>query len=216
VGHKIAIAFLLALVTCATAQIASRKKDEVVPAERSCDLTENDYAVYTALLEGLGRPEDPEEAWRGKESLVVDKTADTRRIDAERGGWGFRSSSKESPSAEAVADFKAKRGDRCPVKSGFGDPSTYSMIPADEIDRYFARSEDEKRRGDGWKGFYENHPNAAGFWQFSQPAYNSAGDEAIVYVSHSCGGLCGTGHLYLLSRRSGVWKTTNRLMLWIS
>lgn len=215
-NHRVAIVFMLALVTCASAQDARQKKDDAVPSERSCELTESDYAVYTALLDGLGGPEHPEEAWRGKEFLVVDKTADTRWIDAQRGGWGFRSSSKESPGAEAVADFKTKRGARCAVKSGFGDPKTYAMIPAFEIDQYFARGKDGKRIGDSWKGFYKNHPNAGGFWQFSQPAYNSAGDEAIVYVSHSCGGLCGTGHLYLLTRRSGVWKMTNRLMLWIS
>jgi hypothetical protein len=153
---------------------------------------------------------------RGKEFIILDKTADTGNVDAQRGGRGFRSRSKAIPGAETVADFKAKKGDRCAVKSGFGDPKAYSIIHSNETEQDFARDKDGARKKDGWQAFYERHPNAGGFWQFSRPAYNSAGDEALVYVSHSCGWLCGTGHLYLFNKESGVWKAKNRLMLWIS
>jgi hypothetical protein len=214
--YRNAIVFVLVLVTCASAQSAPPKNEVASSSEQGCELTEDDHAVYAALLEGLGGPEHPEEAWRGKDFLILDKTADAENEDAQRGGWGFRSRSKKGPSAETVADFKAKKGDRCAVTAAFGDPKAYSIIPSDETDQYFARDKDGERKKDGWKAFYEKHPNAGGFWQFSRPAYNSAGDEALVYVSHSCGWLCGTGHLYLFSKESGVWKVKNRLMLWIS
>jgi hypothetical protein len=122
---------------------------------------------------------------------------------------------EERPGEETAADFNAKKGIRCKVKPGFGDPKAYSIIPSDETDQYFATGKDKKAK-DGWTAFYEKHPHAGGFWQFSRPAYNLAGDEALVYVSHSCGWLCGTGHLYLLRRDGGHWKVNNRLMLWIS
>jgi hypothetical protein len=71
----------------------------------------------------------------------------------------------------------------------------------------------------GWEGFYKKYPKSAGFWQFSRPGYNFTRDEALLYVGHSCGGLCGTGHLDLLSQQNeqnGQWTVKNRMMLWIS
>jgi|HubBroStandDraft_4_1064222.scaffolds.fasta_scaffold138929_2 hypothetical protein len=209
------IVFWLALLTCVNAQSAPQMKSSISPSEETCELTEIDYAIYGALLQGMGGPEDPEEAWSGKDLLILSTTADAGNVDARRGGWGFRSRSKERPGEETAADFNAKKGIRCKVKPGFGDPKAYSIIPSDETDQYFATGKDKKAQ-DGWTAFYEKHPHAGGFWQFSRPAYNLAGDEALVYVSHSCGWLCGTGHLYLLRRDGGHWKVNNRLMLWIS
>jgi hypothetical protein len=85
------------------------------------------------------------------------------------------------------------------------------MVSSDEIDKFF-----KDRSSGGWKAFYAKHPNAAGLWSLSRPGYNSSGDESLVYVSHSCGQLCGTGHLYLLTKENGQWQVKNRVMLWIS
>lgn len=207
----IAVLFFLSAALACPAQQSPREATTDSPA--TCELSEIDYAVYSALLDGLGGPEDPEEAWRAKEFLILDKTADVSGRNTDTRLWGFRSHSKQVPRKDTIADFTAKKADRCPLKSGFGDTKAYSVIPASEIDELFPK--DPPKR-DGWKTFYEKHSKSSGFWQFSRPGYNSAGDEALVYVSHSCGWLCGTGHLYLLSRQSGTWKVKNRLMLWIS
>ncbi len=86
-------------------------------------------------------------------------------------------------------------------------------MPSEEKSGYFKR---DRKHGDGWQEFYKNHPKAAGFWTFSRPGYNPARDEALLYVTHNCGWLCGTGHLYLLAKEDGRWKVKNRLFLWIS
>lgn len=99
----------------------------------------------------------------------------------------------------------------CAVKPEFGDPNSYKIIARDEVDNFF-----KKGVGRGWQEFYKKYPKSAGFWQFSRPGYSSTRDEALLYVGHSCGGLCGTGHLYLLSKQSGKWTVKNRVMLWIS
>lgn len=92
----------LALMVLALAPVAAQAQGapqsdvtNKVPTE-SCILMDEDYTVYTALLAGLGGPEDPEESWRGKEFVLVDLTAMTD-TDATRGGWGFRSQSKDRP-----------------------------------------------------------------------------------------------------------------------
>jgi hypothetical protein len=83
------------------------------------------------------------------------------------------------------------------------------MVTQKEIDDIFPS------HPDGWDEFYRKYPKAGGLWSVSRPGYNSKHDEAELYVSHSCGLLCGTGHLYLLAKENGLWKVKNRVMLWI-
>jgi hypothetical protein len=198
---------LLALVCLVGSQSTAQKTPP--RAESGCELTPDDYAVYAALMNGLGRPEDPEEAWQGKEILIVDLTAvapaDTR---SHWGGWGFRSSSKAAPSKDTVADFEEKAHSSCALKPQFGDADSHKVITQEELDKIF--------KGGRWEDFYRKHPKAGGYWQFSRPGYNSARDEAVLYVSHVCGMLCGTGHLYFLAKQNDQWTVKNRLMLWIS
>jgi len=40
--------------------------------------------------------------------------------------------------------------------------------------------------------------------------------EALVYVAHTCDGLCGTGHYVLLLKVEGKWKVERKVMAWIS
>lgn len=178
-----------------------------------CELSEEDYSVFTAVIEGLGNPEDPEEAWHGKEILVVDLTGAGEVDKGQWNGWGLRSKSKAAPSGETRADYEAKSKDSCRLKTGWGDARLYTPVRSEEVSGYFRR---DRKHGDGWQAFYESHPKAAGYWSFSRPGYDAAHDEALVYVTHSCGWLCGTGHVYLLSKQNGRWKVKNRLFLWIS
>jgi hypothetical protein len=206
--QRISIFLLLSALVCSGAPQTSVKNADKKTPEPSCELTSNDYATYTALTNQLGKPEDPEEAWQGKEMLIADTTAAPRDLKKEWGGWG--STSKASPSQERLGDLIIKAQSSCPVKPQFGDRRSYSMITRDELDRIF------KKGPGGWGAFYKRHPKAGGIWAFSRPGYNAAEDEAVLYVSHSCGGLCGTGHLYFLVKQNGQWTVKNRTMLWIS
>lgn len=178
---------------------------------KPCELTKDDYAVFTALLKGLQGPEDPEEAWAGKEILISDVTAVPGEAAKKTAGWGFRSKSKVAPSSETVADYTIKSEGQCTVQGNFEEHASFKIIAKSKIDSFFDKASD-----DGWEKFYKEFPKSAGFWTFSRPGYNLAGNEALLYVSHSCGYLCGTGHLYLLSKEGGQWSVKNRLMLWIS
>lgn len=161
------VAVLLMIHPIGTAQESTPLKPTSTPTKITCELGDKDYAVFGALLADIGTPEDPEEQWRGKQFLILDKTADISRTDAKEGMWGFRSKSKQTPQPETIADFTSKKGDRCPVKTGFGNQNTYSIIEAEETESYFDR---KKGHRDGWKVFYDKHPNAAGYREFSRPA----------------------------------------------
>jgi hypothetical protein len=67
-----------------------------------------------------------------------------------------------------------------------------------------------------WKGFKDKYPTADGFFQLSRVGLSARLDEALVYVSWSCGPLCGYGDLLLLSKKNSEWKVVNRARLWVS
>lgn len=206
---RVAILVLLA-ASCFAAPQHNRGSATQESAQSHCELNQEDYAVFTALLNGLHGPEDPEESWAGKEMLILDVIA-TPGEPEKPSGWGFRSTSNAAPSQETFRDYAEKAHQTCAVRPEFSDARAYEIIAQGEIDKLFG-----KGGGGGWKKFYKQHPKSAGFWQFSRPGYNSTRDEALLFVGHHCGWLCGTGHLYLLSKQDGQWTVKNRLMLWIS
>jgi hypothetical protein len=50
----------------------------------------------------------------------------------------------------------------------------------------------------------------------SRVGFNTARDEAVVYMSYSCGDLCGKALLIALQRRAGRWYIVERRLVWIS
>ena len=197
---------VLLLGFCFVGTLTFAQKAADKQPESYCEATTEDYAVYTAIIHDLGGPEDPEEAWQGKELLITDQTAAYELKEGQIGMWGFHSKSTAAPSGATVADFKAKSNHLCAIKPF----ENSELIDHVVLNKYFQKGHD------GWEKFYKQHPKAAGYWDFSLSGHNSAGDEALVYVGHHCGWLCGTGHLYLLKKQDGNWKVINRLMLWIS
>lgn len=202
---KLAVSvFLIAIFWFAMSQTHAQS------ATNHCELTQQDYDVFGGLIQGLGRPEHPEEAWQGKELLILDTTA-RQPPELQQKAFESYSNSQSSRSVEAFRDYLKKGHDSCSVKAQFGDSQSHKIIAGNETQDLFS-----KGVGRGWEEFYKKYPNSAGYWQFSRPGFNSAHDTAWLYVVHSCGGLCGTGHLYLLSKENGQWTIKYRLMLWIS
>jgi len=66
-----------------------------------------------------------------------------------------------------------------------------------------------------WKGFKEKYPIAAGFIRLSRVGFNARMDEALLFVSWSCGPLCGYGDFFLLGKKD-QWNVVYRGRLIIS
>ena len=175
-----------------------------------CELEPEDYAVFAGLIKGLGKPEHPEEAWQGTKMLILDTTV-TEQPEKQDKGLESYPNSEPSRTVDAFREYLKKGHDSCAVKAQFGDSQSYTIIVGKEIQELFS-----KNLGKGWEEFYKKYPDSAGYWAFSRPGFNPAHDTAWLYVIHACGGLCGTGHLYLLLKEDGKWSVKYRLMLWIS
>lgn len=68
----------------------------------------------------------------------------------------------------------------------------------------------------GPPSFEKLFPGAGGIIAFSRVGLNPALDEAVVFRSFVCGGLCGSGWRYFLKKRRGKWQITDEKMIWVS
>jgi hypothetical protein len=202
--------FFAAILMAAPTSSRAQTKDKSAPPEE-CVLTREDYAVYSAVLLDRGKPEDPEERWDDKPDLIISDITDSGE-DGKSGMWGFRSASKQRPSDDTVAHFNLRRQGSCHLKPQLDTAISYHFLPGEEQRKIFKK----KGVAGGWKDFYKRYPKSSGYWNFSTVGYDANGTEALVYVGHHCGGLCGTGHLVLLAKKNDRWIVKNRVMLWIS
>ena len=68
----------------------------------------------------------------------------------------------------------------------------------------------------GWKKFYELHPNSGGILTLSAVGFSNDGTQALVYFARTCGSLCGEGSLYILNKVNGVWMIQRKQNAWVS
>ena len=59
-------------------------------------------------------------------------------------------------------------------------------------------------------------PNNLGYFVVSQIGLNMNKTEALLYVDHFCGGLCGGGEYVLMRKVDGVWHVVDRHGTWVS
>jgi len=147
------------------------------------------YKVYSAIL-GQGGPQRKV----GTRTLMI-------RTETEPYGMCI------SPDAEsekivgtAIADYKKQNGQKWLLQRRFDIGTPYEMVPSGEIDTIF-----KTEGADGWKTYYERHPNSGGWIELSAVGFNPSKTIAVVYASHSCGWLCGAGEFHILQKVDGKW-----------
>ena len=67
-----------------------------------------------------------------------------------------------------------------------------------------------------WLRFSQRFPNSSSLLSFSNVGFNDQHDQALVYVTRTCGGLCGGGGYVLLKKVNGKWEIQNEQTIWIS
>jgi len=64
--------------------------------------------------------------------------------------------------------------------------------------------------------FEAKFPNNLGYFVVSHVGLNLTKTEALVYVDHFCGGLCGSGDYVLMRKINGMWHIVDRHNTWVS
>jgi hypothetical protein len=104
-------------------------------------------------------------------------------------------------------------GDRsgyCDVGRGSGAVGDEQHADANSYTQIFEGSVD------GWSHFYSLYPEAGGIVDLSRVGFDAALGQALVYGGVECGGLCGEGNVYLVSKANGAWVVAQQAPLWIS
>ena len=165
------------------------------------------YAVYNALV-----PSDSllREA-HATEALIQDTTVSDSAFFKRCVPSG---PDMKGPWEEALNDFKgqlttAKRLDR-----QFSLPVAYRLEPKDTIRSFFIVAGVM-----GWPAFHAAYPNAHGFLELSAVGFDKTRERAVVYMAHSCGGLCGEGGYHFLERQADGWTAVRpnvNVCMWAS
>src|SRR5439155_26124159 len=82
----------------------------------------------------------------------------------------------------------------------FDDKIPYVLVPKEKISSIFAA-----KSVDVWADFYKLYPDSGGYIEMSAVGFNADRTYAIVYMGHSCGGLCGGGTYHFLQKKDGKW-----------
>ena len=178
---------LLALAGCASAPRAA------APAPAT-----DEAAVYAAVIDHF--------VPAGKSVVVIDSTA----VRGPVGGDVARRAS-----AELAASFTEANRARRPIPRPL--PTTRTVWFTRHRELPFAAGgagiEDLEAR---WREFNQRYPDAQGFHEFSAIGFDAARSTAVLYASHGCGSLCGSGNLVTLRRTGGRWQVVEAQMLWAS
>jgi len=105
-------------------------------------------------------------------------------------------------------DYVAKNAKSHQLTKSLDLKLKYTLIPKEKIEQIF----------DGLPSseFYRQFPDSGGYIALSRAGLNSRGDQAFVYMRHTCGGLCGSGHYLALVKKNGEWVVQKGFRKWIS
>ena len=184
--------------------------NEAVRADNAiaqADLESEEYAVYSALIEGMYVSKDTR-------MVVIRSRTIAFPEDDQRIGKGLlQHISKSMPelSKEAFNNYLVRNKESHPLSKRFKLRVRYEFVGKEERGKVL-----EKDISKMWDDFYKEYPGSSGLISLSSVGFNPEMTQAFLYVSHSCGILCASGHCVLLAKENGIWKILKKDMLWIS
>jgi hypothetical protein len=146
------------------------------------------YEVYSAILPSGG-------PWRianAKRLVIRRETASyTMCLRPEK--------QDEQIIGPAITDYVKQNQKTWLLQPDFRLERPYEIITSDELRSIFEGGIE------GWEKFYEKYPESGGYILLSAVGFNADKTIAVVYMRHSCGGLCGEGQFYVLNKQDGKW-----------
>lgn len=112
---------------------------------------------------------------------------------------------------DTVEDFVEKSCVAGHLPQTFHTDLPRTFIPPGSV--HFAGWISQKK---GSKSFEQLFPGAPGIISLSPVGFDKRMDQAIVSTSYVCGGLCGIGSVYVLTKKWGRWEVAKQWGRWIS
>ncbi len=185
------------------------------PVVASPDETRDILSAAITALELKGLPPPPglgdfPDSNRNKVLLIADQSVcfdSTSESDC-----SHRGETLLYPELEGVAPLKLRR------ELVFANNASVFLLVAGIPGTEVAESEEIRLifESGEWDDFYKRFPDTAGFVRISQPVLSKDREKGLLYVSHHCGGLCGSGTVLLLVRNGASWSVEKHEQIWIS
>jgi len=175
------------------------------------NISAEEYAIYAAVIGDMFAGDRVTFDTQSKVKILVieDKTVSEHFDSAAGENESERLKQIFSPpiSQEIIDDFVAKNAKSWQLTNSLDLKLKYTLIPKEKIKPITGDPSDE---------FYRQFPDSGGYIALSRVGLNASGDQALAYMQHVCGGLCGTGHYILLLKKNGKWGVQEKFRAWIS
>jgi hypothetical protein len=179
-----------------------------VPAENpnSSAVQPQEYEVYSALIGSRQLPEG------AKLLVVTNQTITDAKSDHDfiQAGDALTKRMPSDLQSMTVEDYLTKNQAPSSITDQLTLPIAYVLVDDREIRSLFAKGVE------GWDDFNRKYPDSAGVIRLSRVGFNPNMDQALVYVTKSCGPLCGSGKYVFLVKDSNGWKVKKEFTVWVS
>jgi len=180
---------------------------------QSTSFPTNDAEVYAAALDTLF---GSQLRGTGRRLLVVDSTQPCRRGGA--CGPSFWNAVWRLAGSDSitVAEFEARSRNPSSLEDLRGGSGRIRLPSVTLVARDFYRDLPRTNPDLFWRAFRERFPATLGWATLSAVGYGDSGRQAVVYVEHHCGSLCGAGNLVLLRKTDAGWSVIAIEETWVS
>jgi hypothetical protein len=203
----------IGIVSCLILPALSQSKKKAAPApppKPSVALDDEEYAVYSALLQSLYAS--------GAKVLVIDNFVSGcvpvgNNAEGER---AWQQSLDKLPSklpklsAKTIADFKSKARTCRNLEAKLTLPAKYILLSQAERRAIFSKADVNK----SWQSFNQKYPGANGYINVSNIGFNEDRTQALVDTFRKCGDKCGGERMVLLTKANGKWSVTATHKIW--
>lgn len=204
-SQLLTVLLVFSLVSCAS----------VSPRGDGDGISDEEYEVYSTVIKyfvGLFPNEKPPKVFVVKE-LTTDYSqmfdSDEIGLLDEKFVRYLEEAMKTEIDISVLRSFKKRNKKNQKVEKKFDVSQDIVIITNAQLEEIFS--------GDGWwPDYYKKYPNSDGYHDFSRIGFSWDKKQAFVYYARHCGGLCGSGVLYLLHREKDEWIVKGRAMIWIS
>jgi hypothetical protein len=193
---KLLLIFLALCVAACTA------KPLPLPTPAAVQIEVEEQAVYAFLLPKM---------YRNSGYVIMDTTAtDASGVENTARTLDYVLQNMHDVSIETANNFRVRNDTAYPIRPDMQLGGPYTLLSQAGRNQIFGQNQS------GWEIFYNRYPQAPGITTLSRVGFNSAFDQALVYIGTQSNWLAGAGYYVLLKKADRAWSIDQQVMTWIS
>ena len=191
---------LLLLLLLGAAACTAQPNPSPTPAADQVELEEQ--VVYAFLLPKM---------YQNSGYVIMDTTATSiTGVDNTAQTLDYILQNMHDVAPETVTSFRNRNNEAYPIREDMELGFPYTLLSQAARKKIFGQNQS------GWEVFYNRYPQAPGITTLSRVGFNSAFDQALVYIGTQSNWLAGAGYYILLKKADGAWSIDQQVMAWIS